>query len=339
MGWFPSVRVSIGLYNHKEQWQDVLQALKPWRCRVRDSGHYYTEHRRPETIMSATKREHQVRANEVAQRACQRVEACEQLVRAPVETREHVVINRSKMTVMAILAMFAISIVASAAARAAEGPSITIEPKTGETKRLGANETRTITVKAFSTFELEDTTNVYKVKCTTLKNQAGAFYVAGAAAGNDPTSSEILEFSNCTGTENGKTCTIGIITTKPLVNEGVESTDKTTGLTLFKPASGKIFAEYTETGCVTPVKVEGEKVAEGYFDENGTKGVAITLTTAKLPKVSWILKTLKTPPAKVIKFSGGTGTETAVKPFEVLATPATLQGEALIQLVSLSGVR
>jgi len=255
-------------------------------------------------------------------------------VDAPSDIRERIMMQRARTIVVASLAIFAISIVAAAAAHAAEGPSIAIEPKAGETKRLGANETRAITVKAFSIgLRLEDETNGYRVECTVVKTQAGA-YVAGAAAGNDPTGRGVLEFSNCSGKEGTKACTIGTITTKPLVVEGVESTDKTTGLTLFKPATGKIFGEYTETGCVSPVKAEGEEVAEGFFDEEGTKGTLVTLTSAKLPKKSWILQALQSPPVKVIKFSGGTGTETAVKQFEVLATPATLEGEALLQLVS-----
>jgi len=254
-------------------------------------------------------------------------------VGAPTDEKEHVVINRTKMITMAIVALFAISVVASAAAQAAEGPSITVEVKAKETKRLGAGETRNIVVKAFSSkFLLEDSTNVYTAECTTLAVKNGV--LLGAAAGTDPTSDEILEFSSCKGKEGTKACTIGTITTKPLKNELVEAVDKTTGLTLFKPETGKIFAEYTETGCVTPVKVEGEEVAEGYFDEEGTKGVAITLSTAKLPKKSWILKTLKSPPNTVIKYSGGTAETKAVKPFEVLATPATLEGEALIELAS-----
>jgi len=245
------------------------------------------------------------------------------------------VINRTKMIGVAILAMFAISIVATAAAQAEEGPSITVESKNaGETKRLGAGETRNIVVKAFSSeFILKDETNVYEAKCKTLTAKPAV--LLGAAAGTDPTSDEILEFSNCTGKEGTKICTIAEpIKTKPLKNELVESTTGGTLLVLFKPETGKIFAEYTETGCVGTIKVEGEELAQAYFDESGAKGAAVTLSSPKGLKKSWILETEVSPAAKVFKFSNGVRSEVAVKPFEVLGTPATLTGEALLELAN-----
>jgi len=242
--------------------------------------------------------------------------------------------SRINATAMALFAVIALGSFTAAVAQAAEGPSITVEPKAKETKRLGTNETRNFTVKAFSMFRLKDSTIGYSGECTIL--EAKPAVQLGAAAGNDPLSDVILKFTGCSAKQGTASCGLASITTKALKDELVEATDKTTGLTLIKPETGKVITEFTQTGtgCSSPIKVEGELLAEGYFDEEGTKGVAVTLSTPKLPKKSWILKTLTEPPAHVIKFSGGTETETAVKGLEVLGTPAELAGEGLVLLVS-----
>jgi hypothetical protein len=241
--------------------------------------------------------------------------------------------SRTRLIIAAMFAVFAFAAIASAAQAA---PSITVEPKAGETKTLGKGETRNVKAKAFSpTFILEDKTSKLTFSCkeVALKNAV----LLGAASGTGYTADGQFEFKTCRAEENGKPCASVAepITTVNLKGEGVELTDKKTGAILFKPETGKTFSTIgLGAPCVTSVKVTGEEVVIGFFDEEGTKGAKITLQTAKLPKKSWILATEATQPAKVIQFSGGVEKETEVHELDAGGTPAAFVGEALVELTS-----
>jgi hypothetical protein len=239
--------------------------------------------------------------------------------------------SKTRLIIAAMFAVFAFAAIASAAQAA---PSITVEPKAGETKTLGTGETRNVTAKAFKPpITLEDKTSKLVVKCeeVALKNAV----LLGAAAGTGFTADGRFEFKKCEAEEGGKKCASVAepITTVNLKGEGVELTDKKTGAILFKPETGKALSTISlGAPCLSPFKVTGEEVGVGFFDEEGTKGAKITLETAKLPKKSWILATEAKQQAKVIQFSGGGEKETVVHELEAGGTPATLVGETLVEL-------
>jgi len=250
--------------------------------------------------------------------------------------------SEHKVSLPAILAALAVFAVTEGAAKAVEGPSITVEPKAGETKRLGKGETRNFTAKLLSkSFIVRIATSKLEFTCESLSVAKGAVLL-GQQAGTAPTSDEILEISKgCKGTEGTNTCAsiAEPIRTVPLKSELVESTGHKL-LMLFKPEVGKTLTILTlGAPCTSPLKVTGEETAEVLVDpEKGEEaGTPVELGGAKSLAKSWLLRLVATPVTKVIKFAGGVETETSIGQLEFGGWPGTFEGIALISLANGKG--
>jgi len=235
-----------------------------------------------------------------------------------------------KLVGLALLALFAFSAVATAAAQAVEAPFYSIK----EGKRLGAGETKEITVKAAETFKLSATGKV--ITCTAVKANGGS-EIIGSAKEEPGTSKEVLVFSGCTVEGNGAKCAVenGEITTNPVKNELAEVGKKSL-VTFFAPETGAVFttikfkAESGGTCEVAETKVENQVVGRSETD----KGVLIELPGPVTEEESFEIGFPTTPILEVEKIKAGVATSTEVKHLKVFGVNATLAGKALIVLAN-----
>ncbi len=244
---------------------------------------------------------------------------------------------------VALLSVFALGavVVASAQAAPTEGPFWKVGGK-----KLNANETREITVKAF-----EGTTNPIKLEATLLGLTAkveckeasvakGSFFAGGAPA----TSKEIAEFSNCTVVNDGEGCKVKEpIKTKPIRNELVYNDEaKTVGekiLVEFDPEAG------TEAEFVT-LKFEGEhclvketEVGKGLvvgssFTDPTTDGGKEEQITPKTAEQTSTLVTFPDAEKSVYLLKGTTLELVEIKPYKAFGNEAKLVGKVLVTLTN-----
>lgn len=190
---------------------------------------------------------------------------------------------------VALVAILAMSAVAATAAQAAQGPFYRVCEKVGagkgsfkdmgckealaggewENVRLVAGKTKTLESAAATNFVLKNGTAKVKIQCTTLKLKAGAT-INGSTGANAGTSTEVIEYSGCTGGGNLESLTTckpvgGTVTTESVTNTlGYSSAARTGPIeVLFKPAVGSTFAKikFEGTDCfVTETTVTGTAV-------------------------------------------------------------------------------
>lgn len=168
--------------------------------------------------------------------------------------------KRIQIIGLAIVAMLAFSVVAAAAAQAAEGPFYKVE-----TKRLEKGSAEEVEGSAEGAQELETPDVGVKITCETLEVKSGG-KIEGSTGKNPGKSKETLVYKKCKVTGDGSSCKVKEpIETNPLVNTlGYEKENREGKLLiLFSPESGSVFAtihfEGTCTfGSSTEVKLKGK---------------------------------------------------------------------------------
>jgi hypothetical protein len=239
--------------------------------------------------------------------------------------------RRFRLMCVALLAVFALGVVAASAAQAEEAPYFTV---TGT--RLAAGETRFFSSKAASNFVLTGNGGIV-VTCTSTSVSPGSVLL-GSNVGEPGTSDEVASFSSCkvegdgTGSECGKVAEP--ITSANLKSELVLDKTKTKLLVLVQPASGNLFAtiKFPE-GCKGGTcNLTGSLVAEGLNE----KEESITTSSGKEQFKSGLVRFPATQPVDIWLLKGGVGKEVEVKALELAATPAKVSGTGLVLLAELN---
>jgi hypothetical protein len=249
-------------------------------------------------------------------------------------------LGRLVVALLSILALGAV-VVASAQAAPTEGPFWKVGGK-----RLNANETREITVKAFEgtknpiVLEAELLKIKAKIECKLAKVASGSFFAGGAPA----TSREVAEFSDCEVVNNGSGCKVKEpIKTEPIRNELVYNDEaKTVGekiLVEFDPEAG------TEAKFVT-VLFEGAKcvvketevgkglvLGESFTDPTTDGGVEEQVTLKTAEQTSTLVK-FPDAEKSVYLLKGTTLELVEIKPFKAFESEAKLTGTVLVLLTS-----
>jgi len=222
--------------------------------------------------------------------------------------------KRFRLIGVALLAVFAFSVVAASAAQAEVAPSFTI----GGT-RLIAGRTHNIDAKAIAPFVL--TGEGVKIECEHFGTEEGV--LLGSNPESPGKDNEIVVFSGCVNPpgSNGAEChlsnvaegaeTVTVLRTKPLKSEQVENVvNGTKGNQLleeFFPASGSIFIELLFGGKCTvfAAKVSGQVTGESLLDTPG-RGT-VELGQAPQERTSWLLNFPAAPITTVWLISNGVG--------------------------------
>jgi len=182
--------------------------------------------------------------------------------------------KRIRLIGLALLAVFALSVVAASVAQAEEAPFWSIEGT-----RLAAGKTHFITTKVYKEGEkgqelkLETPSVGIIVKCTGLNFPFETGVILGSEAETPGTNNEVAHFTGCTVTGNGEKCLVvgKEVTTKPIKSELVENVEKE-GET--KKVGKKLLVEFAPaegTNFVT-LKFEAEKGGECKFTESPVSG-------------------------------------------------------------------
>ncbi len=202
--------------------------------------------------------------------------------------------------------------------------------------RLKESEAHNITAKAFSaSLELSTPEAGIVVKCTKLKAKEGLLW--GSNGENPGTSTEIVEFSECSVTGNGTTCKVSEpITTNQLESELVENVEsKKVGKKLlveFFPTSGTNFATLVFSGeCkIKETKVTGKVAAEALTDPGEE---AIELGQSAKQAKSWLFKFPASPVKEVWLVKAGTGSAVKVE-LTAFGDTSVEEGTALVSLAN-----
>jgi len=139
--------------------------------------------------------------------------------------------NRFRLIGVALLAVFALSVVVASVAQAEEAPFWSIEGT-----RLAAGKTHFITAKVYKekdggTLTLTTPELGTVITCTGLSFPLKTGVILGSSAETPGTDNEVARFSGCTVSGNGEKCNVeenkekGIITTKPIKSELVENAE------------------------------------------------------------------------------------------------------------------
>jgi hypothetical protein len=183
--------------------------------------------------------------------------------------KETVFMQRFRIIVLAVVASIAFGAITAASATAGEGPFLKV---TGT--RLGAGETKAITVKQKGSFELGTGAGQPAITCTEL---AGTGQLVGSAVGTAGSSRENLTFKGCTVANNGAGCEVE---KKEIKTGELENwLDKTNAtftagenfLVGFKPVKGIVFVTVKFTGATC--KFETTPIETGKGDL-GVAGIA-----------------------------------------------------------------
>jgi hypothetical protein len=223
--------------------------------------------------------------------------------------------KRFRLIGVALLAVFAFSVVAASAAQAEVAPSFTI----GGT-RLIAGRTHNIDAKAVEPFVLTGEGGV-KIECEHFGTQEGV--LLGSNPENPGKDNEVVIFSGCINPKgsNGANCHLSneeggagevtTLTTNPLKSEQVENVvNGTKGNQLleeFFPASGSRFITLLFGGecTVFAAIVSGQVTGESLLDTPG-RGT-VELGQAPQERTSWLLNFPKVPITTVWLISNGVG--------------------------------
>jgi hypothetical protein len=248
---------------------------------------------------------------------------------------------------VALLAMLALGAVGVASAQAAitEGPFWKVNGK-----RLNANETREITVRAF-----EGTKNPIKLEAELLKIKAtvecklasvapGSFFAGGAPA----TSREIAEFSDCEVKNNGSGCKVKEpIKTEPIRNELVYNDEEpepgrhTPGnhiLVEFDPEAGSeakfVTVHFEGAKCVVKETEVGKGLVVGsaYTDPLAGGPSEPELVTTSTPESTSVLVKFPDEAKSIYLLKGTTLELVAITPLKAFGNEAKLTGTVLVLL-------
>jgi len=249
--------------------------------------------------------------------------------------------KRFRMIGVALLAVFALSVMAASGAQAETAPFFSIGGA-----RLAAGRTHNFDARAIKPFKL--TSPAATIECTGLGTKEGV--LLGSEPGSPGKDNEIIVFSGCalTASNGFPNChlaasaggaAVTTIETHPLKSEQVENVEAGhVGKKLYeeffpaKKSEGFIALFFGGTAClVEETVVAGQVVGEDFFD-NGTTG-AVELGQTPVEAKSWILKFPETPITKVwlISASGGKEVETEQTSF---GEKSIQTGEALVLLAS-----
>ncbi len=241
-------------------------------------------------------------------------------------------LTRGGHLLLVLLAMFAFGAVTAAAAQAEEAPRWV---EGGKKLKLGEN--REIKAKATENLKLEAGGKV--VECEKAGVKAGS-QLEGTEAGVPGKSEEVIEFSgNCRITGNGSPCSVKEpIVTKPVRNEIVENTARTTYLVEFDPAAGTtkefVTLEFTGTGCeVTSTKV-GEGLVVGELFTDPATGEPQPVGPTSHPEAKSFLIKFPDAATEVFLFTEGTGKNFALTSFRAFGKAAKLTGTVLVELAN-----
>lgn len=246
-------------------------------------------------------------------------------------------INRARLMLAALLAVFVFGAVAAAVAQAEEAPFWTVPKSEGsnETKRLAAGETRYITGKAYNKFTFESPTLGIAVSCEVLKMREGV--LLGSNAGEPGTAEGILVLEKCTVTGNGGACKISEpISTTHVKSELVENVENgkqgKTLLGVLFPANGSRFTTVSFTGtCKTnAISVEGSFAGEARTDPDKPPELGEVVELPNRGKVakSWLANFPATPIKEVWLIKAGVGMAVKVE-LKAATEPAVITGAAL----------
>jgi hypothetical protein len=184
---------------------------------------------------------------------------------------------RIRIMGLALIAVFALSVVAATAAQAEEGP---FYKATG--KRLAAGGKINIsTSKAVSVGGFKLKSLGIAITCTTATISKGG-NIKGSTGANDGTSEETLTFGGCTVEKNGEPCKVEgeKVTSKSLENSLIYEKETRKGkiLVVFKPVTPPVFAvvKFEGAGCkVASINVEPATKGGGVIGEAWSGGKAI----------------------------------------------------------------
>jgi hypothetical protein len=234
-----------------------------------------------------------------------------------------------RKTLLALVAVFALSVLAATAAQATEGPFYKV---TGT--RLLEGKTNELKAKASKNYVLKVTGK--SIECTINELAAGAT-INGSTGKKAGTSTEVVLFKGCTVTGNGTPCkVVEPIETAKVTNELVwETANREKNiLTLFKPVTGTRFTTIKfKTGekCeVLATEVTGEVAAEAL---SGGKAIEVGKepAEAKVGEVSF-------PKTAIKKVFQETGEETAkeltLKTLKAFGLAAGLEGTSQLTLAA-----
>jgi len=257
--------------------------------------------------------------------------------------------KRFRLIGVALLAVFALWVVAASAAQAETAPSFTISGT-----RLISGKTHNFDARKFGAtpFELKTPELGVRISCTGLSTEQGV--LLGSNPGNPGKDNEIAVFSGCklaegNGSPNcelaGASHGIGTETlpTNALKSDQVENIEGgAVGKKLYEEffaaeaAAGFITLNFTGTGCTLfQVKVSGQAVAEARLD-NVSEG-SVELGQTPQERTSWLIKFPTTAITEVWLISGGVGVKRTTE-LLTAGLPSTLSGTSLLLLVSTKGV-
>jgi hypothetical protein len=250
-------------------------------------------------------------------------------------------VKRFRFIGVALLALFALGVVASAA-QAEEAPSFTV----GGT-RLVANKTHNIDARAVKPFELTNASGD-NVSCQKLGTEEAV--LLGSNPGSPGKDNEVVVFSECelvsgngapkcklASSENGAVTTV--VKTEPLKSEQVESVVSGTKgnqlLEEFFPAKGGVFVTLFFTGeCQAAAeKVSGQVVGESLLD-NGTETGKVELGQAPQERTSWLVKFPKPAIASVWLINGSGVGKVSKTELTAFGEVSTQVGTSLVLLAS-----
>jgi len=257
---------------------------------------------------------------------------------ATEEQRRSSEMKQIRILGLAVLAVFALSVITATAAQATEGPFFKIE-----NNRLLENEP----IESAGTKEYVLKSGEFRIKCTGQKIENGTF--EGSSGKTRSQSLEYVVFEGCTVTGNGSPCEVfsekitgkpevKVIRTKLLTNildfSNKEATKGEKLLILFKPTKSAVFVtiKFTGTGCTlfkTETTAEGSVAAEALeekekpvtVEENEPEGVKGFVNFPEVPiKVEW-------------EEVGGVRKEVKTK-LTVFGKASELQGRSEVKLTS-----
>lgn len=229
---------------------------------------------------------------------------------------------------LALLATFALSVVAASTAQAVTAPFWSI----GGT-RLVAGKTHNFDAKAFRTFELIDPFSGAVIKCAAWRTERGV--LLGSNPGQPGKDDEIAVFSNCTVTGNGGKCSVvEPIRTTPLTSELVENTAGKQLLEEFKPTSGATVATIGFEGeCTVPTtEVLGSVAAEVLTDNAAEEKIELGQTAKEA--TSWLIKFPAAPIAEALLVNTKGEHETVKFGLTAFGNLSILAGTALTLLAN-----
>jgi hypothetical protein len=246
--------------------------------------------------------------------------------------------KRFRLIGVALLAVFALSVVAASGAQAETAPFFSIGGA-----RLAAGKTHNFDARAIAPFKLEGSGTV--IECANLSTAEGV--LLGSNAGEPGKDNEVVNFSGCKSTGNGTAChlaatkggpEVSTITTNPLKSEQVENVESGhVGKKLYeelfpaKKSEGFVTLHFGGTCTIEEGVVAGQVVAQDLYD-NGTVG-QVELGQSAVEAKSWIVNFPSTPITSVWLISGSGGKEVATEQTLFGATSKQI-GTALVLLAS-----